>query len=274
MQRLLSRHRLQIPSFRAAIFALGLITMLGSFQHNSKAQPVTEPAAVAKFPQAIQFQPKSDNPHPEKTETSGVRNGSLCAQAPPSASESEDQKLRVVAPAGALKLTASARPIFWVTIPKTQAKQLILSIEKVDDSKTPSRVFHAQQTYSISQSPVLMGLAMPKNAPDLELNTLYQWRVQLLCAEEPTPNNPFIFSSIQRVESTVPSPSEPLTKQDAIQLSQNGFWYDPVTILLNAHQTDPNDSEVPSLWQTLLESANLDAIAQTYGPNRSYIQFP
>lgn len=213
------------------------------------------------LPQKIEFRPPRDKSHPDKTVSGGSR-GPLCPQDKPLDSESDPPLIRAIAPDSIAKLTTSARPTFWVALPETQAKEIIFSV--ISDTNT----YHAGIRYPITQSPALLGLNLPKNAPDLAIDNTYRWAVSVVCGDASDPlNDPGLVLSVKRVTSVLPSaPQSP--EQQAIVASQNGHWYDAVSALLRP-DTDPTQTQ--PLWQQLLESVNLGSIAQDYGPAKGNV---
>ena len=230
----------------------------------------THPHPISTVPAGPRFRPRSDTPYPEDTESSGVRNDGLCAQDAPSSSS--EQMMKAVAPEGKLKLTDSGRPTFWVAVPQTEATQVILSVETLNPDQT--KTLFSQQRYAIAQTPALVGLPLPDNAPELTVNASYQWSVVLLCGDTPHPSDPHVFSTVKRVPASNLIDTQTATIQNASALSLDGFWYDPVTMLLNRYQQNPQNQTLIQHWQALMNSAGLETISEQYGPNKILMASP
>lgn len=91
--------------------------------------------------------------------------------------------------------TLEERPTFWVYLPQTSAKQVVLSL------KEEGIQHHSQTFLPITGALGIIGIKPSDESPALEVGKNYQWAVVLVCGERPSPNDPAIASVVRRVAS-------------------------------------------------------------------------
>jgi hypothetical protein len=108
---------------------------------------------------------------------------------------------------------------------------------------------------------------VPEQSSPLIANATYSWTLSLQC----DPTNPrqiaFIRGGIQRVAIAPHPESVPMLPTPAAAGSdqavtarfyaQQGLWYDAITILAQALQTQPANQSIAQVWKDLLERSGL-----------------
>lgn len=203
----------------------------------------------------ILFQPPREESKPEKTEGAASRNNRVCSQDIATqnlVSQSQRQSsLTAIVPHSNYGLTVAERPTFWVSLPTTSAKKVILTL------KEKGRNPHWQQLANLNEKAGIVGIKLANEAPALEVDKEYQWTVILVCGNKPHPNDPVVTAKIKRVEIQVVRDSS-FDNYTALERANvyaiEGIWHDTLDILIaeKSSLTDWNN-----LWVNYLQSAGL-----------------
>jgi hypothetical protein len=234
-------------------FSLIIVGLLLVGTKSTIAQtPSKNPAKIESAISRISFKPPSDDKQPDRTTGAGARGG----QCPKDAivSTVSTPPLMALVPTTNAGLTLAQRPTFWVYLPDTSAKQVVLSIKEEGTQQ------HSQTFFSIAGKSGIISLKPSDNSPPLEVGKTYQWAVVLICGERPNPNDPAIVSWIRRVASSQPTDVEPPLMQ-AAWYGERGIWYDTLNSLAEAKRTEADDKALTDIWTEFLKSAGLGEIA-------------
>ena len=86
-----------------------------------------------------------------------------------------------------------------------------------------------------------------------------------MCYPEFDPDNPLIEGSVQRTTMEPTLESQLAEKTTAVAQAElygaAGIWYDTVSTLAQARQSQPNDPTLAKNWEDLLVSVGLEEIA-------------
>jgi len=149
--------------------------------------------------------------------------------------------------------TLAAYPTFWIYLPKTKAKKLILTIKE----KNSSVCYESE--FSISGKSGIIGLKMSDNMTPLKIGSSYIWSVSIVNGNNPGPNDIWIESWIYRASlKNLPSQSSYL--EQARWYSEQGIWYDALNSLTRARIADLNSNEIADLWDLFIKSVDLEQI--------------
>ena len=97
------------------------------------------------------------------------------------------------------------------------------------------------------ETPGIIGIPLPDDAPELEIGETYTWYVRVFCnVTEPRGLAATASGWIQRVEPGTFAPED--------------LWYDRLTEAGTRLQANPNDSEARSHWNELLEFVDVEGI--------------
>ncbi|MBI4785295.1 MAG: DUF928 domain-containing protein [Oscillatoriophycideae cyanobacterium NC_groundwater_1537_Pr4_S-0.65um_50_18] len=212
----------------------------------------------SSIPQVF-FKP-SGTGQPPRTRGAGSRNDRHCPQDVPTrlgSSTPAPLALTALVPSSQEGLTESERPTVWVYLPKTSARQMVLSIRK--NGSQP----HSQRFLPLTGDPGIVGIPLDENAPPLEIDKSYQWAVVLLCGDRPNPNDPVVAAWVRRVapSDSINRPQESLER--AAWYGERGIWYDALTTLAEARRSQPIDPAFTEIWANFLTqpTVGLSAIA-------------
>ena len=220
--------------------------------------------ALANVDTVVLFQPPPKEEQPESTEGAASRQNIECPQdflfsqqesleAHNIANSADRPNLTAVVPDDNYGLTVVDRPDLWVYLPKTSAKQAILSIK--EEGVKP----HWQQSINLTGETGITGIKLSDNAPSLEIGKNYRWAVILVCGNKPNPNDPVVAAWIKRVDrSNRSSPIASTELEKAAWYAQNGIWYDALSTLIEAKK--PSLDNWNDIWVKYLQSGGLDEI--------------
>lgn len=227
-----------------------------------QAKTPTSMTATSRGKRVI-FEPRSDQPAPGTTRGGGRRNDSKCwqdrqsSQSPAQAQSSEQLLTPLLrSPLDEPQLTVSSRPTFLVYIPQTSAKAVELSLEDADGNGI------YQTAMNLTGTPGIISISLPTSAPELEMGKDYKWIVSMVC-QTGAPEDWFAEGSVRRVQADSSliqvEQVEPL---DQVALyAKSGIWFEAVANLAALRKAQPNNPEIASAWEELLEEAGLGAIA-------------
>ncbi len=219
---------------------------------------VNNSASIDRSITHVSFEPPSDDKKPDNTSGAGSRQDQQCPQdsapATPADTPSDKSSLMALVPTTNYGLTLTERPTFWVYLPETSAKQVVLSIREEGINH------HSQTFFPITGEPGLLGIKPLDDSPPLDVGKSYQWAVVLVCGERPGPNDPALASWVRRI-----APSKPMNQETALEQAvwygEQGIWYDALTALAQARRAQPDNKDLADIWAGFLKSAGLEAIA-------------
>jgi hypothetical protein len=200
----------------------------------------------------VLFKP-SGTGNPPPTRGAGSRNDRRCSQD----TTTQSIPLTTLIPNNQVGLTTAEHPIVWVYLPKTSARQMVLSV-KAEGSQP-----HSQRFIQTNGESGIIGIPFDDNAPSLEIGKSYQWAIVLVCGDRPSPNDPFVTAWVRRVALTQPVNPALTALEQAVQYGKQGIWYDALTALAEARRSQPNNAALTKVWADFLTqpSVGLRAIA-------------
>lgn len=271
----------KLPQY-LVVFSASVLLELGiipGFFTAAQAQTQTPSNGQSK---RVIFQPNPNQPAPVITTGGGRRIGRQCsndhvAKETTTASQSltvlvpsvlDAQPLRESEPSPVgvnfqLTLTVSEKPTFLVYVPPISAQILEL---KVEDEK--GEQIGETARLKLTETPGIYSISLPETAPPLAVDKDYKWLVSMTCqVGDPDPNDPFVEGLIRRVssDSILTGSLDQVTDLEQVAVfAQAGIWQDAVVNLAALRQTQLNNPEVVSAWESLLKYADLEDI--THAP--------
>ncbi|MBL1173938.1 DUF928 domain-containing protein [Pantanalinema sp. GBBB05] len=208
---------------------------------------------------AIEFQPPKRG-MPGRREGGGTRDPLACVRGKPS-------RLMALLPTTNLGLTVTDYPRFFWYMPQTKAKLAEFTLFEVDENLEDRQPVY-QTTFNIAgaASGGIASFQLPTQAKmaGLKVGKDYRWTVSLICDPSNRMRDIEIEGWVQRV-AVDPKLTKQLTRatvSDRIQLlANNGLWFDTVTTLAAERTAHPTDPALKTSWTELLQSIQLDAIA-------------
>jgi len=152
----------------------------------------------------------------------------------------------------------SAHPTFLTYVPPTRAQSAFFSL------KGEQSDYYYQVTLSLPASGGILSVALPAEAPDLEVGQSYQWALVLICGEHLRPGDPRIGGWVQRIEPDPVLASQVATANGLERVTlygTAGLWFDTLAALLELRQLHPTDQTFIRTWEELLADNGLGAIA-------------
>ncbi|AFZ23097.1 protein of unknown function (DUF928) [Cylindrospermum stagnale PCC 7417] len=154
-------------------------------------------------------------------------------------------------------LTTNKYPTFWFYVPYT-TEIPGASAEFVLQDSEENEVY--QSTVSLRAKPGIISVTLPSTALPLEINKNYRWFFKVSCSgQKSIPIH--VEGDIQRVQLNVSLEKQLATAQQRDKVSiytDNGIWFDALTLLAQLRQASPNNASLISDWQSLLGSVKLD----------------
>ncbi len=244
----LSKNKKYLPKRHKTLNLIGLLTAWGCCITST---------AFAEINMAILFQPPPESEQPETTESAASRKNGHCFQDLLKESLNDSPKLMPIVPNSNFALTISDRPSFWVYLPQTSAKKVILSIKEAGVNP------HWQQSVSLTGEVGMISIPLSDDAPALEIGKNYQWAVILVCGNRPNPNDPVVASWIKRIDESQISKRRSINYstelEKAADYAQQGIWYDALDILAAAKNSSVDNWQ--DIWVKYLQSGGLEEIA-------------
>lgn len=204
------------------------------------------------FPVEWDFQPPKTG-QPDQREGAATRGP--CLKKTPS--------LVALTPPSSYGLTTTSNPTFFWFLPENEAEKLKFILT----DKQGITIYALEYLLPPTLTPKIMGLTLPDFISETTLTNgqKYAWRVELYCEANDVSPVTFVQSSLERVE---PKSSFPPNLKDISLYSQvtiygeAGIWYETLLSLVKLRQLYPNIPEFESAWLKLLNSINLEKIAQ------------
>lgn len=202
----------------------------------------------------VTFEPPGDG-KPDNTAGGASRDGGTCFQ---DAVEDVSVGVTPLMPATSQGLTVAERPTFFVYVPRTSAKKAFFSL------KDKNEEYYYQTTLPLANTPGIVSVKLPADAPALQVGKTYQWSFVTICGENLAVDDPRAEGQIQRVE---PNPAlvgqiEKVSLLERAALyGSNGIWYDTLSNLAALKRSQPGNSTLTANWENLLKSVGLGAIA-------------
>ncbi len=161
-----------------------------------------------------------------------------------------------------LGLTVAERPTFWFYVPYSLTPRQDIEFVLQDDKG--NEVYRSLLTAS-DTSPGVVGFELPSTEAPLAVGKMYHWFFTIYCNPENREVHPFVHGWVQRVALN-PSLKRQLaqaTPQETVALYRaNDIWYEAVTSLAKLRRKNPENAPHIDEWAKLLQSVNLEAIAQ------------
>jgi hypothetical protein len=248
------RFKASINKFMVLAFAFFCFTLLLTDFTSVQAQrPLTNQVSNRR----VSFiQPPPRQGTPKGTVPAGSRGCPQLTQKPmtalvPVTQQADGTQLRWA-------LTSEDHPTFWFYVP--YESQLISNAKFSLRDRTNQTLY--ETTVTLTKTPGVIGISLPKTAPRLENNQWY--RLYLFTNISCQPNTPlekdFAEAWVKR-EALTPTLLSQLEKattlEKAILYAQNGIWSEAIATVAELHRTNPQDTQ----WNSLLQSGGFQSFA-------------
>ena len=201
----------------------------------------------------ITFEPPSES-QPQATIGGASRGGQCYAD-----SQNISQPFAPLLPASNQGLTTASHPTLLAYIPTSAAGSIFLNLQDENEEEV------YQAILPINNQSGVISLDLPPEAPGLETGKNYKWSFALMCDNKLRPDSPVIEGYITRVQprSELANQLEKATPTETVALyGQAGIWYETVAILAELRQSEPQNQELVTAWNNILNSVGLEKVAK------------
>ncbi|MDX2215154.1 MAG: DUF928 domain-containing protein [Oculatellaceae cyanobacterium bins.114] len=207
------------------------------------------------------------NVRPSRARTPGISRGACTVNGTPIAMTPLVPRVNPRTEAQGLieiESTVSPRPTFFVHLPQNQAlgAEFTLTDDAQDEFDRQTLYY---TTFSPSRQAGVIGITLPAEAPELEVGKTYHWSLRLQCDPVDRSGDVLVEGWIQREAlDTVLSRQIERTsvRNRPLLYARAGIWQDTVATLAQLRLQNRDDLAVSADWLSLLNSVNLNAIAQ------------
>lgn len=204
---------------------------------------------MATSAEAVIFEPPEDQA-PDSTLGGGARNPQQCVSVQESLSP-----ITPLLPKTQIGFTVAERPTIYIYVPQISAQQIFFSLQ------TETGEQHFQHQMKLPETPGIIGVQLPEDAPPLKENVNYRWRMAFICGEALEPDSPEYVGWVRRLPREEYSISSELSLKKVQDLAQAKLWYDTIFSLVQLKKQEPDNPSLIENWTELLSSVGLEAIA-------------
>ncbi|NEO34323.1 MAG: DUF928 domain-containing protein [Symploca sp. SIO3C6] len=244
-------------SSRLTIKALALTFVLAVSVSAQTPAKLGSSSISSRIPKQWEFNPKNlsfQGNGPRRLQAGATRGGSCV---------NSDRPLLALVPASGVGTTISEYPtVFWYQ-PKTSASSAEFVLFDANQQEIYSARYSLPKLSEDTPSAYgIMSLTLPAlaNFLPLKIDQEYQWQLSLVCDPIDRSADLVVGGLIKRVESQ-PNLELRLRQANAQErldeYIKGRFWYDTVDTLAELRRTSPQDANLASAWEKLLESVNL-----------------
>lgn len=158
-------------------------------------------------------------------------------------------------------LTLDGSPTFYFYVPAISSQKAAFSLKDEQNNDV------YQVNFPLTGETGIISVKLPSDLPPLKVDHTYRWSFGIIC-EAQTPEElaevVFVTGEIRRTptDATLNSQLQQATPLEQVALyAQNGIWFESLATLVQLRRSQPNDPTIASLWQELLQSVGLEAIA-------------
>lgn len=142
--------------------------------------------------------------------------------------------------------TATDYPTFFVHVPSLPATTAQFTLQ----NEAGTKQLHSVR-FDLKGKAGIVGIALPKTAPALQVGQKYVWQVSVACDPDDSASNIVVSSWVERVQAPT------LGSDPVATLASEGIWQDAVTLLAVQRYATPNDPAVKEDWAALMEDGGL-----------------
>ena len=199
----------------------------------------------------VNFSPPNQDA-PGSTVGGASRGWGICITEP-------NDNLVALMPPSNLGLTLDTHPTIWLYVPATSADTLELVFSRDDGSEV------LRKTVAMPQQPGIVSYPLDESdLPALEIGKDYHWYASILCSNTDRSGNAIVDGWVKRIDdSTLGQKLARAAAETHPELyAEAGIWYETLETLAHLRRTQPDNAEVKSSWQQLLQSAGLEMLEE------------
>ncbi len=215
---------------------------------------------VAQVSEVKHTQLKQSNPpppptNPDSSAAGGRRDPMACPQ--DAGAATTGPALTAFSPTTKPGLTLAERPTFLVYVPKTSADNAEFSLRSRDGRGV------YRTTVALTNTPDIMSITLPAQAPPLEVGKQYTWSLAVICNQNDRVEDRFVTGTVQRTEldATRWKQIQQASPKEQVSLYQKAdAWYDALAVLFELQRTQPNDPSITAMWREFLQSGGVSTM--------------
>lgn len=238
--------------------------------HSAQADILSSHSAIKQIDSSLQFRPPElpDRGRPGGRQSGGASRGGCDAPGQPpltalvptynNPEHSASDSTELPTADSVFSLTTKANPTFWFYTPYSISET---PMELVIQDEQNNTLYQSRITAERNESGVI-SVPLPETATALEVGSLYRWYFMAYCNEA---SPAFVEGWIERVpvNSTLGASLEnSALRAQAVAYAQNGIWQEAISAIGEQYQAQPNREDLLEDWKSLLESADLQDIAE------------
>jgi hypothetical protein len=150
--------------------------------------------------------------------------------------------------------TISERPTFWFYLPYRPNVKTPVNFKLTN---AENKVVY-QSNFLLTNTPGVVSITLPANAPILEVDKIYEWNLYFSCNPQNQLDIARVYGAVERVNLSS-SVKEDLAKMKGreriIFYANQGLWYELLTELIALRSQNPQDTQLAKDWQDLLNQS-------------------
>ena len=258
----------RLPISIALVSELAIVNTTIAVSTESRSALIAPSSAIAlnegeklaisqvKETRLAQSNPPPPPENPGSSSAGGRRNPSNCSQDAVSATTTS-LLLTALSPTTKPGSTLAERPTFLVYVPKTSAKNAEFSLR----SREGQGVYRT--TIALTNTPDLISITLPAQAPPLEVGKLYTWFFSIICNPDDRVDDRFVTGMVQRSAldpARLRQIQQAPPREQVALYQQADAWYDALAILLQLKRSQLNDPSISTAWRELMQSGGVDSM--------------
>lgn len=221
-------------------------------------RPTSTGGGATRGPGSVEEMPNSDEQMPETREVIPQNREGRTRREGVASCIQGNVPLTALTPVDNVVTTVSGNPsLFWY-VPQTRAR--IATFTLFDHQK--NRVYRT--FLPLKSKSGVMKLSLPSTV-SLEMGKNYRWQLTLICNPASLQQDVLVEGTIQRTQLSSEQQEELAQAKQSIDKAQvyadAKVWQETITILEQLRREQPNNSMIAENWKELLESVELEAIA-------------
>jgi len=211
--------------------------------------PSPEILVSSSFP----LPPPPGSGSPVNTVAGGTRSGPPCI-------ENEGLPILLVPASKIEQATVAEYPTISWYLPKTTAQAVEFVLKDESGQKIYSTSYALAQSEDGSVKPGIMSLTIPSFAkiPPLEVGKQYSWKLKVMCSRFDSSAVKYESEEIPLKRVAIDPALEARIDQASLEerfalYQEADVWYETLNTMLDLLQKNPNDQELASAWDELLQ---------------------
>ncbi|MDY6937406.1 MAG: DUF928 domain-containing protein [Cyanobacteriota bacterium] len=243
--------RLHLP-VSLAVLAVGGILGSPIFASVANSAPLVKVESnIDKFAYQVMFESPPGQSAPGNSVAGGTRGVGLC-------DTESNLGLTLLLPENGVGRTVDSHPTFFFYVPDSECSYAEFSL--FEEGGDEEIIYETR--FAVPNAPGIAKVTIPEDLPALEVGKNYSWAVSLALDESSKIDVrfPYAYGAIERVEpdAELRENLENATEiEQATAYGMKGVWHETIAILAELIDAQPENAELKSQWEALLESEDV-----------------